>query len=66
MKRESNSDANLFFIHVKLKATQEKLKNLENTVKTIFSEDQLEMLKSKAGKVGQWSQETLKTALRLR
>ena len=58
MKRESNSNANLFFINVKLKATQEKLKNQENNVKTIFSKDQLEMLKRKAGKVGQWSHKT--------
>ena len=33
MERESNNCVNLFFIHVKLKATQEKLKNLENNVK---------------------------------
>ena len=40
-------------------------KSLENNVKTIFSEDQLEMLKSKTGKVGQWSNETVKTTLQL-
>ena len=66
MVRESNSNVNLFFIPAKLKATHEKLKNLKNIVKTIFSEDQLEMLKIKAGKVGQWSHKTLKNALQLR
>ena len=35
-------------------------------MKTIFSEDELEMLKSKTGKVGQWSNKALKTALQLR
>ena len=34
-------------------------------MKTIFSEDQLEMLHSKTGKAGQWSHKTLKTALQL-
>ena len=66
MERKSNRNVNLFFIHVNLKATYEKVKNLKNNVKTIFNEDQLEMLKSKSGKVGHWSDKTLKTVLQWR
>ena len=64
MGRESNSNVNLFPMLSKSK--QEEMNNLDNNGKKIFSEDQLEMHRSKAGKIGQWSHKTSKTALQLR